>query len=310
VALAPIAARNLALDLPVLSLASSGPLTFVASNEPGYQPAGGFHVSVPVMAGFLGGTDGGWRAALGPTLGAHSVSTYARLVWGKWDQAWHWREVPNNENFHFIAREIPLLGWLPVTFWLIAPLGLVGLALKVRQIGRLWPLYVLVATTLASLVGFYVLGRFRVALLAAVIPFAAAALVEMARLFQTGRYRPAAALVAAALAVGLWTGRPLPAGEPLVRASDWLMTYSVRYEPDVRRAIDRQDWAGAAGVYESYLATQPETTMVLARGGTELARALADMHLRCAELWRQAGLSDRALPHFDRADRLLGLPTR
>ena len=118
IALAPLAARNLAVGVPPLSLASSGALTFVASNERNYLPdvgLGSTRRSLPAS-----GSDGQWRPAVAATLEGHSVRSYLAMMWMKWDRAWHWYEMPNNENFYYMRTQVPVLAWLPATFWVCA----------------------------------------------------------------------------------------------------------------------------------------------------------------------------------------------
>ena len=187
VAAVPLVVRNLTVGAPALSMASSGPMTFVASNEINYRPDVGFGVDVPVLAGFLGQTPGGWTDAVKNVFTLQGTASYSSLLWNKFDRAWHWFEVPNNENFYYLRMEAPVLAWMPVTFWLLAPLSLVGLVIGVRRADQAWPLYLVIGVALASMVVFYVLGRFRAGLMAAAIPFAALALSELALSVRHGR---------------------------------------------------------------------------------------------------------------------------
>ena len=96
--------------------------------------------------------------------------------------------------------------------------------------------YTLAGCSLAPLLVFYTLGRFRVALIAAVIPFAAFALVE---LFRSAARRNTLAVVVTAVSlmiVGSWTGRPLP-NRTLIASSFWLGPYYARYEAEARAAL-------------------------------------------------------------------------
>jgi hypothetical protein len=168
-----LAARNVAVNVPPLSLASSGVLTFVASNEIHYLPDVGFGIDAPVLAAVLGDANGRWRPAVAATLRTQSVGTDIQMIWQKWDRAWHWYEIPNNANFYYMRTQVAMLAWLPVTFWACAPLALAGLVLAARRIRDVWPLYLLVASALVPLLLFYVLARFRIELAAALLPFAA-----------------------------------------------------------------------------------------------------------------------------------------
>jgi dolichyl-phosphate-mannose-protein mannosyltransferase len=306
--LAMLAVRNVSVGAAPLSLASSGPLTFVASNEPTYLPEVGFGIDAPVLVDFLGSTDGGWRAAIVRGVAGHSVSSYAALLWRKWDRAWHWFEIPNNENFYYARMQAPVLAWLPVTFWVVGPLALAGLVLGARRAGDAWPLYALVASTLTSLVVFYVLGRFRVALLAAVLPFAGLTLAEFGRCVRRRHPGRAAAVFAATLVAALWVDRPLAERQLLVRTSDWILPWSVDYQDRVYAALDRKAYAEAAAAYLEFFARyEPGTAQILSSGDPGLAPELADMHRECGQILAAAREPALAAAQQEDARRILRL---
>jgi 4-amino-4-deoxy-L-arabinose transferase-like glycosyltransferase len=300
----PLAVRNALVGVPALSLASAGPLTFVTSNEATSQPEEGNFINTAVLARFLGETDGGWRAAWSTAMSGHTPASLARLVWRKWSLAWHWYELPNNEDFYYARERLPVLRWLPVTAWLISPLALVGLVLGVPNVRRAWLLYALVVVALAPLVLFYVLGRFRVLLLAAAMPFAAVALVELWRAVTSRRWARGAVVAAAVGLIALWTGAPLAAGRPLVRADDWLVPYVVRYQPAMRAAGERGNWATAGRACEAYFTEAPDRATILASGDPDLPALMSDVHRRCAAMWQRAGDPARAAAENAAADAL------
>ena len=308
IAMTPLVARNVAVGAPPFSLAASGPLTFVASNDATTPPDVGFGIDAALLAHFLGDTDGGWRAATALALARHSVASYVSMVWRKWDRSWHWFEIPNNENFYYMRMRAPVLAWMPVTFWLCAPLALVGLVLGASRLRDAWPLYLLAAGSIGSLLLFYVLGRFRAALFAAAIPFAAFTLAEMLRSIR-GRVRMKALWIAtAAVLVGLWTGRPLASDQIEIRTADWILAYSVLYQDRVYGALDRKDWAGGGAAYvEFFDRYEPSAAQILASHDPRLAPELADMHQECAQILRMAGQGDAAAIQTERARQLLAL---
>ena len=307
-AVAPLAARNVRVGVPAFSLASSGPLTFVSSNDANALPDAGFGIDVPRLARFLGDTDGSWGAAAAAVAERHTAGTYAAMMWRKWDRAWHWFEIPNNENLYYFRLQAPVLAWMPVTFWACAPLALVGLALAGARREKPWILFTLVASSTATLVAFYVLGRFRVALAAAAIPFAGLACAEIAAAVRSGRVLRAVALGAGAALLALWTGRPLAADQLLIRTSDWILAWSVEYQDRVYGALDRRDPAAAAADYQEFFARyEPTPAQILASNDPRLAPELADMHAECAQILRAAGRPDAAAAEVDAARRLLAL---
>jgi len=301
-----LAARNVSVGAPAVSLASSGPLTFVAANEPRYLPEVGFGIDAPVLADFLGTTDGGWRAAIARGLEGHSVGSYAALLWRKWDRTWHWFEIPNNENFYYMRMQAPVLAWMPVTFSVVGPLALVGLALGARRLRDRWPLYALVTTTIASLVGFYVLGRFRIALVAALLPFAGLTTAEAVRRVRGRRYAQAAGVLAGVLVAAAWIDRPLAQNQLLVRTSDWILPWSAEYQDRVYGALDRKAYGEAAAAYLEFFARyEPAASQILSSGDPRLAPELADMHMECAHILAVAGEPTLASQQQEASRRIL-----
>jgi hypothetical protein len=307
IALSPLAARNVALGVPAFSMASSGPLTFVASNEAGYLPEVGFGINARVLTNFLGETSGGWLPAVREALRTHTVVSYASMLWQKWDRLWHWYAIPNNENFYYMRMQLPALAWLPVTFWFCAPLALVGLVLGAKQFRDAWPLYLLVVSSVVPMVIFYVLARFRIALVAALIPFAALTLVQTVEWVRARRQAPAAMSLACVVLIAGWTGRPLGGHQFLIRMADWILPYSVYYQPRVYSALDARDWSGAAAWYLEFFRYEPTPAQILASNDPSLAPELADMHLECAKILRMSGQAHRAQAQMEKAQHILHL---
>jgi hypothetical protein len=226
-----------------------------------------------------------------------------QLLRDKWDRTWHWFEIPNNDDFYYMRAQVPVLRWLPVTFWLIAPLALVGLVLAVTRIRVAWTLYLIVASVVAPLVLFYVLGRFRTALVAAALPFAAYAAVPICSwISEPGRrVRGAAAAAAVVLLLAIATGRPLPPGVPLIRPDDWMIPYVLEYGDRITSAMEAGDSDKAIAAFTGLFAYEPPPADLDPLTGGEVADAFARMHDDCAELFRKSGRIPQADAHAARA---------
>ena len=310
-ALAPLIARNLAVGVPALAFASSGPFNFVTSNEVDYPPDVGLAINPPVLAHFLGDTPATWEDAIATVASMQTATGYAAMLWEKWARAWHWYEIPNNENFYYTRHLIPVLVWLPLTFRWIAPLGIVGIVMALRRLRARWPLFLLLAVSLAPLLGFYVLGRFRATLIAAAIPFAAFTIVEIGRLFRRGRLGRGAVAIAGIVACASWSGQALGPHQVLIRASDWILPYSVLYESRIEEAARAQQWAAGAQAYAEYFNRyEPTSQDIAGAGDPSLAPELARMHRQCAELFDAAGDHASADAQLAAANRLDRLPPR
>ena len=130
-----------------------------------------------------------------------------RLLFDKVRRGLEHVELGDNRDWYFERRLHPLLGsWLVTsTAWLIVP-GVLGLG-RLRRSRRAWPMLVCcVIPPLATMVGFYVLGRYRFALLPA-LAVGAAALVELSIRARATRGH-LAPLAAAVVALGVVVFRP------------------------------------------------------------------------------------------------------
>jgi 4-amino-4-deoxy-L-arabinose transferase-like glycosyltransferase len=308
IVLTPLIARNVAVGAPAVGLATSGPMTFVSANESTVRPEFGFNVNPSTLASFLGRTDGDWHAAYAAALGPQPAGEIARLVWRKWTAVWHWVEIPNNDTFYYFRLQLPVLEALPITWWACAPLALLGLTIGLRRWRQAWLLYSLVALSTTPLIVFYVLGRFRIALVAATLPFAALAIVDTWRFVRARRLLPGLCVCAGVFLAGAWTGRPLENGQTRIRTADWILAYSAFYQDKVYGALDAHDPRTAADWYlEFFQRYEPSIPLILETVDPTLAPELADMHHECAEILRAAGRPADADAQLAEARRLLTL---
>ncbi len=114
---------------------------------------------------------------------------------------WNAHEVWNNRTIT-IDREFSWVLRAPLpTFGLVAPLALLGMGLAARRTRDLFPLYAMIAVSLATALAFFVLSRYRMPVVPLLVIFAGFALVRIVEFARARRVRP---LLACALAlVGL-----------------------------------------------------------------------------------------------------------
>jgi hypothetical protein len=155
----------------------------------------------------------------------------------------------------------------------------------------------LVVTSLVTMLVFYPLSRFRLPMLAALLPFAALAIVKTVDLLLSGRIREGAAALLALLGLALWTGRPLPPTESLVRGLDCRVPVEYVYRPAFERAEREEAWAALAALGERSLEGEPAAV----RGIGGEPRPLNDGDRQCAAVF--AGLRERTASALDRLGR-------
>jgi 4-amino-4-deoxy-L-arabinose transferase-like glycosyltransferase len=257
VALSPVIVRNLVVGAPPLALAGKNAVpSFVQNNLPDYTWSENVPYDVENFPRVLGEANGsllrGMRLCF--QLQPH-VRSILWIFLCKFDASWHWWDRPDNINIYYYQLLAPALR-LPITFWAVAVPGLVGLGLSLRQWRRHATLYLLIVTPLVQMVLFSVMARYRLPILMALLPFAAFALVQLARWGIQLKWQAAAAL-GAMLAIGAWTGRPMAANPSLIRCCDATGLFRAYYEKPLDKIVAAKEYPRASEMLEEYLRFEP-----------------------------------------------------
>lgn len=212
----PIMARNYAVGRDPVPLTSNAGLNFYIGNG---ERATGAYVK-PEGLDIYADPEGRTIAerALGRSLRPSEVSSY-------WmDRAWsHIRSRPadflaglvRKAFFFWSVYEIPQIEHLPFerqyswilrlptpSFGILCPLAVVGMAVALRRRAGGWPLALFVAAYSASIIAFFVVARYRLPAVPALMVFAAFYVVWLSAELAAGRRR--AALVSLAVLVALF----------------------------------------------------------------------------------------------------------
>ena len=128
----------------------------------------------------------------------------ARYFWSRW-------EIPNNQDIHFITGQYtPIVRLLPLGFWLVGPLGFLGLLLCLPRWRDLLPLWGLVLVYYLVGIAFFVNARFRVFAVMLLILFAAQAGSWLWRALRARRWRSVGLAAVIMAGMGLVTGQVPP----------------------------------------------------------------------------------------------------
>lgn len=220
-ALAPGTIRNYARFGEFVPLTTGGGINFYIGNNPG---ANGYYAPPVYRGASLGVTpEEQWQRMReiasresGRELSESQVSRFwldaglrfirenpakaAALFVQKKTFFWNRYERANVESLSFHRRFPGVLRLPLLNFGIVAPLGLLGIFLTRSRWKRLWLLYGgIVAYAVAGVV-FYVLGRYRLPIVPFLVPFAAAAVVELVAVARR-RHFAELALLGAALAI-------------------------------------------------------------------------------------------------------------
>jgi tetratricopeptide (TPR) repeat protein len=98
-------------------------------------------------------------------------------------------EISNNQDFYFVRQYSSLIRLLPVGFWIIGPLGLLGMVLSLKS----WRKYFLILTLVLfysfSVLLFFVNSRFRLPVLPFLIVFSSFALIQLFEYARKGSFK-------------------------------------------------------------------------------------------------------------------------
>ncbi|MFN3476903.1 MAG: glycosyltransferase family 39 protein [Candidatus Methylomirabilales bacterium] len=154
--IAPVTLRNYMFSGRFVLVSAAGPETFRIANSFDSVPLNFVYPKLPQMPILS------W-----PFL-RHQLRKAVLFWWGY--------EAPQNVNYYFFREFSQVLKLPLLPFWLVAPLGLLGLALSFSRWRRFVHLYAFVVSYYLSIVIFFIIARFRLPLMPALIVFAAFAL--------------------------------------------------------------------------------------------------------------------------------------
>lgn len=219
--LAPVVIRNSRVNAPLFNWSGSA-LTSVSLLNTADAPPCGFYVSAKHMPGVLIRSQGKVFPAFIEAVSTHeSAFSFIKLWARKFAHIWHKYEVPNNASFYYYRSQASLLRWLGFPYAAIAVLGLAGVAMSLPRRRKCWPLYLLIATGILSMLLVSVMSRFRVPMVAGLFPFAGFSLLQMGSWAVTGQRLRLLATILLMSLLWLWCAGPLPEGFVLWRPSDF-----------------------------------------------------------------------------------------
>lgn len=309
IAVAPLMARNLAVGLGPLAGAGNAAPSVVLS---GAADAGPMFWGLDHVADIMDQTHGRLMLVMLATMKTHeNLGGVLALMWGKFLTLWHWYEIPNNENFYYARLAAPVLAWMPVTWPVIAPLGVVGLVLGARRWRIAGPLYLLAVCNLALLVVFFVLSRLRMPLAVALIPFAAFTLAHSIHWCIARRWRAVGFTALAVAVLAFWTCPALPRGMTTIRLGDYASGFLVHWLPQIEKAEQTNDTAAIEAIFADALKHQDRQVGELgvlrkasSQREADIARFFAELYTQHAKALRMLGREPEAKKQEQRAAQL------
>lgn len=269
VMMTPLALRNQAAGVPLLSTTQRGALEFIAGNHPSVSPAG-WNLSPEVLA-LERESQGRLSTAVLLTLKLYRDHPLD-LVKRQLEKTWLFLggyEIPNNQSYYVEKRSVRLVAGPWLTWPFVISGGLVGLWLlrrKWRENGELYAYTILFGI---GAIAFYLIDRFRLPLVPALAAFSGAAVIELRERFRARPWLSAAgpAGVALLIMIAVWPRVPDP-----LTAND--------YHNLVRYHLMKNEVAAARSWSEEGMAKARE---IAAKNDD------ADSHYRLAQLYFLAG---------------------
>ena len=209
----------LAVAVPVLrnglmfdtwKLTTNGPVNLFIGNAPGATGIFTYPPGFDELWSRFDKGDSAWLGELGRRIGERPAALPAVL--GRktllFFNSWH---APDNGDYYFFRRYVPLLRFCTLGPLVIYTLGFAGVALTARRWRRMAPLYVFGLSFAASIIIVLVSGRYKLPFLALLCVFAGAATPDLLLRLGAGSARGllAPALLAVALGAAFWPRGPV-----------------------------------------------------------------------------------------------------
>lgn len=311
---APLVVRNLAVGVsPFAAAANAGP-TFIIANagSSDYLIWKTTYVA-PLMEEYGMSLP---RLALA-TLGTQTPGGFARLILEKLAATLYWFEEHNNVSFQYAQRFSAVLASMPVSFGILAPLGIVGAFLALRRGSRLSLLYAHLIMALAVLLLFFVFDRFRIQLAYALAPFAANSVVQLLDFGLQRRWSRFTATLLPIAVISLHSLSPLAPDEVPIRRDDYGISHDLFFDVRARSEARRGNWSGAAGVIREEIELQPPFVRQMSPqhpplnvAQADVAQLFAGFYGEYANLLAEAGQQDVAQAAASRAEQLIRVVSR
>ena len=310
ISLSPAIARNLIVGAPPLSLSSVGPIVFVLMNDNTPAEMGPI-VNVGAAARIMGDTGGELGPVLIETLKSYgSVTGFLAHQGTTLSKLFNWYEAPNNTNYYLYRSYAPVLRFTFITFLVLSPLSLAGLALAFFRRPECRRLYLFMGLQIALILGFGVSSRYRMPLVVLLFPFAAFSLVELVDGLMSTKKR-GMFLAAVVLLLSLWTSHTRFNGVTPIRDGDFIIVYVTHYQNLVNSLADANDFYGAAEVMREFLEYEPSGLLsmngshpVKTLNDSGLAKFFSSLHRTYALLLHKAGNDVLSKSHEFRANDL------
>jgi 4-amino-4-deoxy-L-arabinose transferase-like glycosyltransferase len=250
-AISPVMIRNSMVHAPVMSMSNNSAIGFISMNDKPFDNYLGWNVDFQYSSDIMAKSDGKLLKAIIPTLRTHdNVGGYIALLWEKLQATFGWFEIQNNVNYYFYRELNPVLKWTFLSFLLISPLAIAGLFLSFFRKLHAWPLYVMLLTFLAAMLGFMVLSRYRIVFAGILIPFAAFSVSEF---FGSWNGRKNWIMLACIAVLIFWCAQPSEDKVSRINKNDYSFLWTIHYFPEISKEAKAQHFAKTEFMFRDFI---------------------------------------------------------
>ncbi len=250
--LTPLFIRNLSVGVPITATASQGAMAYIPMNIQETYPMESFFVHLPTLAKIRHDTGGKMLKAVGACLETFdNFKSFWRVYSQKINGMFMWYEIPNNVNFYLFREIAPVLKFLPVSYFLIAPMGLAGLLLGLYRLRtKLIPVVLMVLVSMAPMMIAGNLARYRTPLVILFSILAAYFLIEMISLIANKKMKIAGIALGVFVLLFIYTATTVRSDKFLFIGADLDTFYREHYLPKLESVEAAGDFPGYLNVCE------------------------------------------------------------
>lgn len=213
------------------AVASHGAMAYIPVNTKYASPMESFSIYVPSLVKIRHDSKGKMLPAVIECLKTFDgIGDFMKIYIQKINGMFMWYEMPNNMSYYMYCSYAPILGQLPVRYYFIAPLGLVGLLLGCWKLRKRFVPFILM--TVVSMVPLMVAGnlaRYRTPLEIMLSLTAAYLLIELAQYYIHKNWKPLFISLGIVLLAFLYTGNIVKKGLFVYNSNDLVSMYGNHY---------------------------------------------------------------------------------
>ncbi len=191
IVMTPVFYRNIKVGAPIGSLASNAAMTYIPLNSTESLPLESFYFHEPTAIKIIHETDGRMGATMRACLATFkNFEDFIRVYRQKLEGIFMKHEMHSNVNYYFYKEFSPMLNAMPALYFLIAPLGLVGIFLGVwRHRARFIPVLLITLVSIAPMIIGGSLSRYRAALCLSLALAAAYLVIELIKMIAKAEWK-------------------------------------------------------------------------------------------------------------------------